>query len=141
MTKREYLDRLLTLTTKSQKDFFDRMYPDGPTNKQLDWAITQVENTLLSLNKTVDGLKDISADFAEYKLETEDKIYNLEVDIDILKGKLKASEFTIDLLTENSGDIQCQLNKLRVLEMAGVDNWEGYDYAMDLYTEIFDDNA
>lgn len=29
--------------------------------------------------------------------------------------------------------------KLSCLESAGVDNWEGYEYAMDMYTEEFDD--
>lgn len=31
-------------------------------------------------------------------------------------------------------------DRLRALEAAGVDNWEGYDYAMEIYKELLEDS-
>lgn len=43
-------------------------------------------------------------------------------------------EFTpVDL--EELSDLRQEARKLRALETAGVDNWTGYDYAMELYRE------
>lgn len=44
--QQEQLTKKLALCTPQQQAFFHRLYPNGPTQKQMDWAYTQIENTL-----------------------------------------------------------------------------------------------
>lgn len=52
MNKRWVLSQLERCTAE-QKVMFDRMYPKGLTPKNIDWVMTQIENTLRKYNKPV----------------------------------------------------------------------------------------
>jgi len=47
----------------------------------------------------------------------------------------KKAEEKIKILDEENEEMQEDVNWLRCLEMAGVDNWEGYDMATDIQNE------
>lgn len=40
------LKQELKKCTKSEVNLFNQMYPNGPSDDQLDWAFKQIENTL-----------------------------------------------------------------------------------------------
>lgn len=42
---------------------------------------------------------------------------------------------------EDLRDLEEKANWLECLEAAGVDNWEGYDFARDIYAERYGDDA
>lgn len=46
----------------------------------------------------------------------------------------------LQLTEEELEEIRKDRLKLRALEAAGVDNWEGYDYAMEIYKELLEDS-
>lgn len=50
--QRKVLAEKLSQCTEPQQALFKKMYPNGPTAKQLSWAITQCQNTL---NKVFSG--------------------------------------------------------------------------------------
>lgn len=138
--KRKYLvDHLLKLTTDGQRTMFNRIYPDGVPSGNYDHAIYQIENTLRSLN--------------EKNEKKQDKIKELEKTIGDLKFQIKVlTSHNMDLKTElnetnrkvkqlsstesvNTADILERLEWLDALEAAGVDNWNGYDYAREILNE------
>lgn len=134
MTKQDYLNNLLNLCTESQKDLFNRMYPNGVSNKQLSHAIYQVENTLRELNTKKEIVQNKNKDLT-------DTINSLEEEIKTLKRKLYYSELeykeSIDLIDRlknpisiKNNEVQERLIRLQLLEAGGVDNWDGYDYAI-----------
>lgn len=43
--KRQLLAEYLSKLPKENQDFFKRLYPNGPTEKQMEWAIQQCINT------------------------------------------------------------------------------------------------
>ena len=47
---------------------------------------------------------------------------------------------TITLNTEEFHEMQKELYFLYCLRRAGVDNWEGYDYAIDMFAEEYGDD-
>jgi len=47
----------------------------------------------------------------------------------------KKAEEKIKILEEENEEMQEDVNWLRCLESAGVDNWEGYDMAIDIQNE------
>ena len=57
MNKSEYMTELLALCSEKQKEIFNRMYPNGPAQKQVKIAIWQISNTLRSGNKDTENLK------------------------------------------------------------------------------------
>ena len=52
--KENMLNEMLEKCTEGQIDKFNRMYPNGPSEEQMDWAIQQVENTLKKMEKNND---------------------------------------------------------------------------------------
>lgn len=133
MNKRDYLNNLLALCTDKQKNLFSRMYPNSnPDNKQLNWAVTQLENTLKGLNSSKEELNAEKKAHKETIEKYESKIKNLnerlndaEKEINMLNSKI---ERIGSPLVNNSEDLAL----LSALQAAGVDNWDGYDYAIDI---------
>jgi thiamine biosynthesis lipoprotein ApbE len=131
---REYLDRLLKVCTAEQLGMFNRMYPNGPAPKQIKWAITQIENTILSMNKKAQVLANIQAEFEEFKRVNSAITESLQLSFNNLAQELNEADKEIERLstpeTIASADVLRRLYELAALEAAGVDNWEWYDKAM-----------
>lgn len=53
--RKNLLEEMILKLTDEQRSFFYKLYPNGPTDKQLDWAIQQIDNTLKKRNETVAG--------------------------------------------------------------------------------------
>jgi peptidoglycan hydrolase CwlO-like protein len=139
MTQYEYMNNLLALCTDSQKELFNRMYPDGPDKKQVRWAIVQLENTLKNLDLSKEELRNVKNDLEKTLSSTYTEMRKLELEIKSLKSELHEANSRINQLenpinTENT-DVQDRLCKLDALEAGGVDNWDGYDFAMEQYRE------
>ena len=135
MNQKDYMGKLLALCTEKQKDLFGRMYPTGPTSKQLNWAVTQLENTLKNLNVDKEQLRDEKKAHADDVESLNKSIRDLEKKLSIAVADLADAERRIERLSNsdavNSADIQERLALLDALEAGGVDNWDGYDDAVD----------
>lgn len=134
MNLKLYLERILALCTDKQRNLYDRMYPDGATGTQIKRAIQQVETTLKSRDGTIEILREdkknlnvaihgwiISKNVAEKESQ------RLEIELIEAEELIKRLQNPINI--ENN-DVQEKLDRLDALEAAGVDNWDGYDYAM-----------
>lgn len=136
ITSLEYLTNLKMLCTQKQKDLFDIMYPDGVDKKQLTWAITQLENTLKDLNSTGEEIRSLKKELhaANEDIIKIEKVKELQVEQ--LTKELNEANLRIEMLNNpiniDNADVQEKLDFLRALEIAGVDNWDGYDYAREV---------
>jgi len=140
--KKDTMELLLSLCTDSQKDLFEKIYPNGPTDKQLDHAIFQCSNTLKHANDEIAQLES-----AKLKTETElntaiaerdkymSQLNNTNKEIQILEKQLEARNNLMSDVEKSSVYTQERLARLDALEAAGVDNWDGYDYAMEMLEE------
>ncbi|MDD5149804.1 MAG: hypothetical protein PHC28_04900 [Flavobacterium sp.] len=117
------LNQLLKLCTQEQIEIYNKMYPNGPDN--IDWAIHQVKNTIVRVNKEYESLKNISKEFAEYKQKSEKLIHQLEQDISQKYSESRTISDELDIIKTNNNidkDICDRLRWLDTLEAAGVDN-------------------
>jgi chromosome segregation ATPase len=134
ISKKQYLDELLTLCTEQQLNMFNLMYPNGPTSKQYDRSIEQIKATILGLNKDVERLRNIEKDFNLFKKESEEKEQSLQKEIKLLNHEIESLNNNIDMINNHinieNAEIQERLAKLDALEQYGVDNWEWYDDAI-----------
>lgn len=131
-----YLSKISILLTGSQLEMYNKMYPTG-VPKYIDVAISQVEATLKRQNNTTELLnKDI--------YELRQKLVDSQVELEKTKRELKEerdnlreAEYEIKILSTpqnvSNAEIQIQLDMLAALESAGVDNWSGYDWAMEIF--------
>ena len=137
MNQKDYMGKLLDLCTDWQRAFFSRMYPTGPTAKQLNWAVTQLENTLKNLNVDKEQLRDEKKAHADDVELLNKSIRDLEKKLSTVTAKLADAERRIERLSNsgsvNSAEIQERLALLDALEAGGVDNWDGYANAVDEY--------
>ena len=113
---------------------YNKMKTDGKP-KYVDGVISQVERTLRTLNKAIQDLR-VEKLLAEKKFaEANEELDILKHHVEIMKRELRQANMEIERLStsENivNANIQFELDKLQALENAGVDNWVGYDYAMD----------
>jgi len=136
MNKREYLDNLLALLTDFQRDIFNKMYPSGVNIKQLSWAITQAENTLKNLNEQKVEMRELERlheseinDLASRLSEKNKKLSTAEEDL--LEVSLLVERLRNPISMENN-KIQEDIRLLDALRAAGVDNWDGWDDAIDI---------
>ena len=132
--KYTYLSNLVKLLTDEQLSMYNKMYPDGKP-QYVDGAISQVERTLRTLNKATQDLR-VEKLLADKKFtEANEELDILKRDVNRFKKELSLTNREIERLStsENivNANIQFELDKLQALENAGVDNWVGYDYAMD----------
>lgn len=44
--QQEQIAKKLVLCTQQQQEIFHKLYPSGPSQEQMNWAYTQIENTL-----------------------------------------------------------------------------------------------
>ena len=134
MNKKEYLDKLVGLLTGPQLGLYERMYPNGPKPEQIRRATEQVETTLFRLNRDVQQLRDKSKELEEYRINAELTAESLNRQYEDLLDELQEARERIKNLSTTSNraqeDINKSLDKLARLEAGGVDNWNGYDYAM-----------
>ena len=132
MNKRDYLNKLTGLLTEQQLALFNRMYIDGVKQNQITIAVSQCERTLSSLNI-------LDADNKVLKKN----IITLERKLDELKLSFSSKEKTFLREIENLKSRELPMDEsmindvafLRALEEAGVDNWVGYDDAIDIFNE------
>jgi hypothetical protein len=142
-SKKVLLNNLLELCTPGQLDMFNRMYPNGPKN--IDLAISQIKRTILKLNEEVDNLRLAVKNNEEYRKWQVERHNQLECDILARDHDLAVLEHEIERLKASSSvdvktaEILERLEWLDCLESAGVDNWSGYDYAVELLNGEHDD--
>ena len=139
MNKQDYLDSLLNLCSDKNRAIFQRMYPDGPTKSQMARAIDQVERTLRSANNKYEDDNSEKKDLKEANEEMKKEIKKLEREksedereISDLNARMSKLENPVNM--DNAKD-QERLQFLCALEAAGVDNWEGFEYALETQSE------
>ncbi len=139
MTKKDYLNNLLSLCTEKQTELFNRMYPNGVDASKLKWATTQLENTLKNLNSSKEELTTVKKEAEESKKQLLDDISTLKATLDATEKDLARvtalSERLKNPITVESNEIEERLNLLNALEGAGVDNWDGYDFAIEMLSD------
>lgn len=131
---KEKLDHLLSLCTERQLTLFNRIYPNGPTNSQIQHATDLCSRTLKEDNQKIENLNNTITELKE-KLETTTttkhnaivQAKQLERELEILQAKIDRTPLSQKEI--NSNDVQDKLELLAALEAGGVDNWEGYDYS------------
>jgi len=135
MNKTDYMNSLLALCTDRQKDIFNRMYPAGPSIKQINWAIKQLENTLSNLNSKEEEFKELQRVLTDHTTKSAEIIKELTSKLAISEHENKVYEKRIERLTSqiniDNANVQERLALLDALEAGGVDNWDGYDLAID----------
>lgn len=132
--KYTYLSNLVKLLTDEQLSMYNKMYPNGKP-RHVDVVIGHVERGLQTLNQATQELR-VEKLLAEKKFtEANEELDILKRDVEIMKRELRQANMEIERLStsENivNANIQFELDKLQALENAGVDNWVGYDYAME----------
>ena len=133
ITKVEYMNKLLTLCTDGEQEKFNKMYPQGPTKKQIDWAIKQIENTINAQSR-IRSMENIRQH--KTKVEEQDKqIRDLQKQLANINDQLNQvnneNMRLRQVTTSTAVDVAERLDKLAALEACGVDNWDGYDVAME----------
>ena len=133
------MEKLLTLFEPEHLDIWKKMYPEGPTPKQVPHATWQIENTLKGAQSRYFD-KCLANRLLSDSLErAKAKEKELSRQVESLRESLKESEADVRRLstpaTKMTAEIEYKLEKLSALECAGVDNWEGYDYAMESMNE------
>lgn len=141
---RKYLDQILKLCTPTQLDFFNRLYPNGLAPNQVKFAISQVEHTILSLNIEIEALKKTNKEYEELKELTRQQQASYDRELKESKEELCEAYDTINRLSAaqvnvDNARIIRQLDKLSALEQFGVDNWCGYDDAMESLNQDYGD--
>ena len=139
----KYLEKLVRLLTEEQLDLFNRIYPNGPTKKQLPHAIDQVERTLIQLNNHVRELRNVREEFQASTIEAEKQIKALKRQLEDTERELRAEQSRRKAL-ENpintaNANVQRRLDKLAALEDGGVDNWDWYGECMSTLNDPDDD--
>jgi hypothetical protein len=137
MNNNQYMKKILALCTEEQKDIFNKMYGDGPTTKQIEWATKQIEKTLLDTNRRAQIAQNKLEESKLELFEIKGKFNILQRNNDDMTVNLKEAQYYIKLLSTHENkqraDIEKRLEKLDKLEAAGVDNWEWYEDAMKNY--------
>lgn len=128
----EKIELLLTVVSNTERNLFDRMYPNGVTsidNKKN--AFRQVEQTLLQRTERIEKLrlenKQLKSQIEELKLRHKEEIKELTSKFEDKLGVKEESSSN----TEECDN--CQL--LDALQAAGVDNWDGYENAIEIMEE------
>ena len=134
MNNEKELIELLLECSSTQQEFFKRLYPNFPKKSRIDNAIMQVKRTIEKnkidaynqekFNKIKNELNTIN----EQKNKLEITNENLEQELKDIK--LELAEYK---LTENNNNDAKRLLLLDALEAAGVDNWEWYGEAINIY--------
>lgn len=131
MNKNDYLEKILSLCTQKQKDFFSKIYPDGIDKKQINMAIFKVENTLRRSNSEVKNLKISIQKLKEKNEDLSKTIKRQEIIITRLENELYEAHKQIKRLENpiniKNSKVQERLELLDALERGGVDNWDHYD--------------
>ena len=135
MNKLDYLSSLLMLCTEKQTDLFYRMYPDGVSPKQVKHATRQIENTLKNLNESNEELNRVTKECDEHKSISDGKVADANQKLKVIEQELNDANRLIERLENpiniENNEVQERLNLLDALVAAGVDNWDGYGYALD----------
>lgn len=132
MSISDKIELLLAYVTDSERNLFDRMYPDGvKLIKNKKTALQQVEQTLLNRAKKIEELRNkntkLELELDELRISHKKEIRDLGVKFE---EKLNLKDEKV-----NTGEKCRDCALLNALEAAGVDNWEGYEYAIDLLKE------
>ena len=121
---------LLEYVTDTERDLFNRMYPCAVSAiKDKSWALSQVKRTLHTRKKRIQQLKDENA--------------ALQAELNAVKNQLSACRVSEKQLEQEIVDLKYVPEKavgddllfLQALDAAGVDNWEGYNHAQEIYEE------
>lgn len=131
MKQVEEINYLLQFVTESEKDRFNKIYTEGVDKiKNKECAIQQIKNTILKKNKVIKNQKD-SIEICLRDLEIRNE------EIANLSNKIKDLERIISINEYAEKEIDRKISLfLQALERACVDNWEGYDIALDIYDEM-----
>jgi chromosome segregation ATPase len=139
MTLKDYLNKLLGLCTDKQKDFFDLMYPGGPTKKQLSWATKQLENTLSGLNQSNEKLVYIKRELEKANKNAASASREWMNTKNTMEQELQDAHALIERLrnpiSTANNNVQERLELLDALEAGGVDSWSFYDEAVSNYED------
>jgi len=121
-----------------QQEFFKKMYPNMPSSKQIKHALTQVERTVVK-NKEHNTQKEKIEQLTEDLQQKTSTIHELNTkNLNLLTEnqdlKIEIAEYNlVDSKNNDQKDIQKRLLFLEALEQGGVDNWGGYEFALDTY--------
>ena len=132
MSKLEKITLLSVYLTQDQLDRLTRCYPDGYSAKEYDNVLRLITSTLIKNRDAVVETKTLvsSQNNLVEQLEAKDsELVSLKREVERLNTRI--TNMTTPVTVEQE-EINDQLNLLNALVRAGVDNWEGYDIAIDL---------
>lgn len=135
MNTEQKICELLLECTPNQQDFFKRLYPNMPTKNQQKHAIFQIKNSIEKnkiYSKEVaerDEFKSKNEKLNEDYVNLHDKYLNLKNEI----HELQVENAELKLSPSKNKDNTKNLLFLEALQSAGVDNWEGYEFAQEIY--------
>ena len=134
MTKQDYLNKILRLCTEEQQALFNSMYCKGPDLKQLDRAIAQVEHTLRVQNIDKAAYRKLEREKNEVEAELRLQLKNIESDLKRSEDRLNEVDRENRMLRNpillDNVHVQEKCDLLDALQAGGVDNWEGYEAAV-----------
>lgn len=133
MTKNSEIDYLLQLVSESERDLFQRLYPNGIKDKK--HAILQLRTTILRNAERRDSLREENKKLINDNKDKDKQINQSCIRINELLKEIVELKYTA---TPIEGD---DLLLLESLQHEGVDNWDGYDYAMGLYEKYKEENT
>lgn len=136
---RDYMEKLKSLLTEGQLSVFNKIYPEGMKDSQIEHAIRQLETTLRGLNDKNTEYNALFKSSAEANASHIKEVKLLHGEITALRNDLNQAERKMEQLknpinTENM-EVQQDLDLLEALRAAGVDNWSGWDYAIERLNE------
>ena len=131
---RNFLNQLLYLCTKDQQDRFSELYPAITSKEQIKEAQSLVLKTLISNKTKLESLEKEVKELKEQVIDLQAENCQLQCNLDECKTPNEGLEITNNQYKKNS-------LKLQALENLGVDDWDGYDDAMDDYRELLKSNC
>jgi len=135
MNDKEYFEKILALCTHGEKAMFYRLYPDRPIDTAgIETAIIQIERTLRNAciqRAILREHKTRLENELEAEMETSEGYRN---QLYIIEAKSKEEGELVPIAEWN--DINERLRMLEALELIGVDEWEGWDRAIDIKDNI-----
>jgi len=143
---RNFLNQLLYLCTKDQQDRFSELYPAITSKEQIKEAQSLVLKTLISNKTKLESLEKEVKELKEQVIDLQAENCQLQCNLDECKTPKESQDYQ-DICSLNEGleitNNQYKKNslKLQALENLGVDDWDGYDDAMDDYRELLKSNC
>ena len=129
MTLEKEINYLLDFLSESELNMFNRLYPKGVSSiKDKKHALRQIKTTIRTKTEKLTNLKEKCEQLEQTLSEKTKQLSDCLKENENLKTEFVDSKYVPSCNEKDS-------LFLDALEHAGVDNWNGYGYALDLYEQ------